>query len=62
MNPTHRLGCPACGETWAGVLSEVDRAARCERAIETQRKRDERKAKEDALRARLAAAPKVGGR
>jgi hypothetical protein len=65
-NPTHRLGCPACGETWPGTDAEVAQAERAEGALDRRLAREhrqaERKAKDETLRARLAAAPKVGGR
>ncbi len=56
MNPTHTLGCPACGKTWEGSKTATANAGREERNWE---RRSEEKRKAEALRARLAAAPKV---
>lgn len=62
MNPDHRIGCPACGETWRGTDDMATQAERAEsawnRAQERRRKTADRKRKEDELRARLADALK----
>ena len=57
MNPTHTLGCPACGKTWQGSKTATMLAARAERGYDAKA---ERERKDADLRARLAAAPKVG--
>ena len=57
MEPTHTIGCPACGRTWAASKTETMYAERAERGYDAKA---ERERKDAILRARLAAAPKVG--